>query len=143
MNERIEDVMNHVKTVMMFLAALGVLLSTSPLYAHHAFASEFDPHSAVTLKGKITRVEWMNPHIYFYMDTKDDSGRPVHYAVQAAAPNTLSKLGWTSTSLKPGDLVTVVGFKSRDGWNRLSARDVTMPDGRRVLVGLADPIQQN
>ena len=135
--------MNYVKALMMLLASFGVLLGARPLSAHHAFATEFDPHLELTLKGKVTRVEWMNPHIYFYLDAKDDSGRAVHYAVQAAGPMTLFKLGWTSTSLKPGDVVTVVGYKSRDGWNRMNARDDTMPDGKKVVVGVADPIQHN
>jgi len=134
--------MNYVKAVTMLLTALAVLLSTSPLSAHHAFATEFDPHLEFKLTGKVTRVEWMNPHIYFYVDAKDDSGRDIHYAVQAAGPTALFKLGWTSTTLKPGDVITVVGYKSRDGWNRMNARDITMPDGKKIFVG-PDPIQHN
>ena len=120
------------------LLGLGFLLAAATASAHHSYASEYDPHRAITLTGKVTRVEWMNPHIYFYVDIKDGGGKPIHYAVQGAAPNTLFRLGWRIDSLKPGDTITVVGWKARDGWNRMNARDVTLSDGRKVFAAVVD-----
>jgi len=120
------------------LIALALIFVTSPISAHHAYATEYDTHVAVSLTGKITRVEWMNPHIYLYVDSKDESGKPVHYAIQAGAPTTLYRLGWKSDSLKPGDIVTVIGYKARDGWNKMNAIDVIFPDGRKIFAGVVD-----
>src|SRR5689334_9527696 len=112
---------------------LGLFLSANYTLAHHSFAAEFDSHQPIALTGTVTRIEWMNPHIYFYLDTKDRAGKFSHFTVQGAAPNMLYRLGWRRDSLKPGDLVTVFGYKSRDGWNRLNARDVVLSDGRKVF----------
>ena len=115
---------------------IGVaLLSAQTLSAHHSFAAEFDRNSPVTLTGAVTRVDWGNPHIWVFMDVKDDTGKVSNWGVEGGAPNALFRNGWRKDSLKVGDTVTVEGFKSKDGLPRANANRVTLPDGRRVFAG--------
>ena len=106
-----------------------------PLAAHHAFSVEFDLKQRVTLKGQVTKIEWTNPHTYFYVDVREGSGRVVNWVFEAAGPNTLTHLGWDRKSMKVGDQVTVTGYRARDASNIASAREVVLADGRRVLAG--------
>ena len=118
------------------LFVIGVaLLSAQTLSAHHSFAAEFDRNSPVTLTGSVTRVDWGNPHIWVFMDVKDDTGKVSNWGVEGGAPNALFRNGWRKDSLKVGDTVTVEGFKSKDGLPRANADRVTLPDGRRVFAG--------
>ena len=118
------------------LFVIGVaLLSAQTLSAHHSFAAEFDRNSPVTLTGSVTRVDWGNPHIWVFMDVKDDTGKVSNWGVEGGAPNALFRNGWRKDSLKVGDTVTVEGFKSKDGLPRANANRVTLPDGRRVFAG--------
>jgi hypothetical protein len=118
------------------LFVIGVaLLSAQMLSAHHSFAAEFDRNSPVTLTGSVTRVDWGNPHIWVFMDVKDDTGKVSNWGVEGGAPNALFRNGWRKDSLKVGDTVTVEGFKSKDGLPRANANRVTLPDGRRVFAG--------
>ena len=118
------------------LFVIGVaLLSAQALSAHHSFAAEFDRNSPVTLTGSVTRVDWGNPHIWVFLDVKDDSGKVSNWGVEGGAPNALFRNGWRKDSLKVGDTVTVEGFKSKDGLPRANANRVTLPDGRRVFAG--------
>jgi hypothetical protein len=118
------------------LVVIGVaLLSAQTLSAHHSFAAEFDRNSPVTLTGSVTRVDWGNPHIWVFMDVKDDTGKVSNWGVEGGAPNALFRNGWRKDSLKVGDTVTVEGFKSKDGLPRANANRVTLPDGRRVFAG--------
>jgi len=106
-----------------------------PLAAHHAFSVEFDLKQRVTLKGQVTKIEWTNPHTYFYVDVREGSGRVVNWVFEAAGPNTLTHLGWDRKSMKVGDQVTVTGYRARDASNIASAREVVLADGRKVLAG--------
>ena len=118
------------------LFVIGVaLLSAQALSAHHSFAAEFDRNSPVTLTGSVTRVDWGNPHIWVFLDVKDDTGKVSNWGVEGGAPNALFRNGWRKDSLKVGDTVTVEGFKSKDGLPRANANRVTLPDGRRVFAG--------
>ena len=118
------------------LFVIGVaLLSAQALSAHYSFAAEFDRNSPVTLTGSVTRVDWGNPHIWVFMDVKDDTGKVSNWGVEGGAPNALFRNGWRKDSLKVGDTVTVEGFKSKDGLPRANANRVTLPDGRRVFAG--------
>jgi hypothetical protein len=118
------------------LFVIGVaLLTAQTLSAHHSFAAEFDRNSPVTLTGSVTRVDWGNPHIWVFMDVKDDTGKVSNWGVEGGAPNALFRNGWRKDSLKVGDTVTVEGFKSKDGLPRANANRVTLPDGRRVFAG--------
>jgi len=113
-----------------------LFLATAPLFAHHAVSAEFDVNRQVTYTGVITRVEWSNPHIYFYVDVKDAAHKVTNWAFEGAGPNTLARMGWLRDTLKVGDRVTVVAFPARDGANVASAREVTLANGHKVLSGL-------
>jgi len=114
-----------------------LLLAAAPTFAHHSVAAEFDVNRQVTYSGVITRVEWTNPHIYFFVDIRDAAQKVTNWAFEGAGPNTLARLGWFRDTLKVGDRVTVVAFPARDGANVASARKVILDNGRKVLDGLA------
>src|SRR5262245_61154415 len=90
-----------------FIAALGALLAARAAPAHHSFSAEFDATKPVKVTGTVTKVEWMNPHTWFYVDVKDDQGKVTNWGFELASPNILMRKGWTPTSMKAGDVVTV------------------------------------
>lgn len=108
-----------------FLAA-GVFLMAAPLLAHHSFSAEYDSAKRVTLKGIVSKVDWMNPHVYFYIDVKDDSGAIINWALEMGPPNGLQRSGWTRNTIKVGDEVVVDGTLAKDGSKQANARSVTM-----------------
>lgn len=110
-------------------------LSLAPLLAHHSFSAEFDGSKAVEVKGVVTRVDWENPHVYFYIDVKDEKGKVVNWGCETGGPGGLRRAGWTRESMKPGDKVTVDGYLAKDGSHLMDARNVTLPDGRKLFVG--------
>ena len=114
-----------------------LLLAAAPTFAHHSVAAEFDVNRQITYSGVITRVEWTNPHIYFYVDVKDANDKVTNWAFEGAGPNTLARLGWLRDTLKVGDRVTVVAFPARDGANVGSAQKITLANGRTLLDGLS------
>ncbi len=116
------------------LLAGMILLAPVAALAHHSFAAEYDIKKPVTLKGKVTKVEWTNPHARFYVDVKDESGNVVNWNLELASPNVLIRQGWTRHSLNVGDEVTVVGSQAKDGSNMANARTVTLADGRKVFA---------
>ena len=117
------------------LAAIVVAIAAAgPVSAHHSFAAQYDANSPVTLKGVVTKVEWMNPHARFYINVTDAAGKIVNWNLELASPNYLKRAGWSSTSLKEGDEVTVEGSLARSGANMANARLVTFPDGTRVFA---------
>jgi hypothetical protein len=117
---------------------VGVLAATLPLVAHHSFAAEFDATKSVTLQGVVTKLDWTNPHIWVYLDTKDESGAVAHWQCEGGPPNTLTRNGWSKDSLKIGDQVTVDGFRAKDGTNTCNARSVKLPSGKSVFAGSAE-----
>ena len=118
-------------------ACAGLMLSALPVLAHHSFAAEYDGKDLVTIKGVITKVEWTNPHIYFYIDGKDASGNLVNYAVEGYPPNTLKRTGFTRDDLKVGDLVTITAYPAKDSSTRFAGREVTFPSGGKKFAGPA------
>lgn len=118
----------------MFLAAMLVALA-KPAAAHHSFAAEFDGSKPVRLVGKITRVEWTNPHSYFYLDVVDPKGNVTNWACEGASPLALTRRGWKKGDLKLGDTIVVDGYRARDGSHFVNARRVTFPDGRSLDGG--------
>jgi len=122
-----------------FLTGAGLLIAASlPLAAHHSFAAEFDATKSVSLQGTVTKLDWMNPHIWIYLDTKDESGTVAHWQCEGGPPNTLTRNGWSRESLKVGDQATIEGFRSKDGTNTCNARSVKLPSGKSVFAGSAD-----
>jgi hypothetical protein len=136
---RIETVNQEavVKRVVLGVVAL-VLLAGVPASAHHAFGAMYDGNKPITLKGKVTKVEWMNPHIYYYIDAPDVSGKVMNWAIEGGTPAGLQRRGVPRNSLKVGDTITVEGFMARDGSNHINGRNVTFADGRRVFAGAND-----
>jgi len=126
------------KTKLVLLAAGSLLAIAGPLLAHHSFAAEYDGNQKVSLKGSIAKVEWMNPHIWIYIDAKDDSGKIVRWQCEGGPPNALTRSGWTKDALKEGDAVTIEGFRAKDGTNTCNSRTVTLPSGQKVFSGTAD-----
>ena len=117
----------------------GVLLAAAlPLLAHHSFAAEYDGNAKLTLKGTVAKIDWMNPHIWIYIDAKDEAGKVTRWQCEGGPPNSLTRNGWTKDAVKIGDEVTIEGFRAKDGTNTCNSRSMKMPDGRVVFAGSAD-----
>src|SRR5438046_10276613 len=121
----------------LFLAAAGILIlaTAAPVAAHHAFTSEFDGSKPVTLKGTVTKMEWTNPHAWLHIDVKGSDGKVVAWMIEGGAPNALLRRGWNKNSVAPGTAVVVQGYRARDGSNRASGGDLTLPDGKKLFIG--------
>jgi hypothetical protein len=115
--------------------AFGLLVPAVPVFAHHSFAAEFDGAKMVTLTGVVTKVDWVNPHAYIYVDVKGEDGKVVNWALETGAPNMLYRQGWRKDDLKVGDTVTLDAFLAKDGSHTAAARQVKLPDGRKVFAG--------
>jgi uncharacterized protein DUF6152 len=120
------------------MAGFGLAMSAVPAMAHHSFAAEFDANKKVNLAGTVTKVEWLNPHIWIYMDAKDESGKITKWQCEGGAPNSLVRNGWTRDALKAGDSVTISGSLAKDATNTCNASQVKLPDGRRVFAGSSE-----
>jgi hypothetical protein len=107
--------------------------------AHHSFAAEFDADQAIDLTGVVTKIEWMNPHTFFYIDVESEDGQYSNWAIELGSPNGLMRRGWTRNSLKVGDLVSVVGSQARDGSHKGNARSVVLSTGERMFAGSSQP----
>jgi len=121
------------------LAVMGAglyLAALSPVFAHHSFASEFDDKKPIAVTGVITKWEWTNPHTWIYVDGKDETGKAASWSFEGAAPSLLVRRGVTKYALKVGDMVTVEGFRAKDGTNIASSTYVTYPDGKKLRTGV-------
>ena len=118
--------------------ALLALLAVAPVMAHHSFATEYDNTKPVSVTGVVKKVEWQNPHIWFYVDVKDDSGKVSTWGFSGGPPAFLMRQGIKRDVMKPGDVVKVEGFRARDGSNNASGGKVTFPDGRSVFTASAE-----
>jgi Family of unknown function (DUF6152) len=125
--------------ILSVLAVSGALMIPGiPLLAHHSFAAEYDSNKPINLSGAVTKVEWTNPHVRFYIDVKDASGTTANWEFELGSPNGLMRKGWTRNSLKEGDKISVDGYLAKDGAHLANARTVSLPDGRKVFAGAAD-----
>jgi len=113
------------------LAVVGAALAAAPVMAHHSFAAEYDSKKPVKLTGTITKIDWMNPHVYFFMDVEDEGGKVTSWGFEMGPPNLLQRAGWTKNTMKIGDVVVVEGTLAKDGTNQGNARTVTS-NGKRL-----------
>ena len=122
----------------MFAATLAALLAPA-LAAHHAFSAEFNAKKPVTLKGTVSRVEWVNPHAWIHIRVMRENGKAEAWMIEGGTPNALFRRGITRDSLKPGTEIVVVGYRAKDGSNRANGRDLTLTDGRKLFLGSSAP----
>jgi len=126
-----------------FVASTVGLLAAVPVVAHHSFAAEFDANQPIKLTGAVTKIEWMNPHTYFYIDVKDEkSGKVENWGLEMGSPNGLMRQGWTRNSMKIGDVVTVEGSRAKDGSLIGNARSVMMQNGQKLFAASSQTQQQ-
>ena len=130
----------EMKTRLAVLTTGVLLLSAISLFAHHAFQAEYDAAKPVKVTGVVKRVEWMNPHIWFYVDVKDESGKVTTWGFSGGPPGMLQRRGITRDVLKIGDVVKVEGFRAKDGSNNASGGNVTFADGKKVFAGAAEDV---
>ena len=120
------------------LALVGLILSAaSTVSAHHSFAAEYDINKKVTMTGVISKIEWTNPHTYYYLDVTDADGKVSTWALEGFPPSSLTRIGWKRDTIKVGDKVTVVAFLSHNGSLRANGREYTLANGKKMLAGAA------
>jgi hypothetical protein len=119
------------------VAGVGLLLvlAAVPVWAHHAFAAEFDANKAVKFKATVTKMEWINPHTWIHADVKMPDGTVENWAIEAGTPNVLFRRGLTKNSLLPGTEIQVDGYQAKDGSHRANGRDLTLPNGQTLFLG--------
>jgi hypothetical protein len=121
------------------VVTIGLIVSNTTVSAHHAFSSEFDANRPVKFTGTVTKMMWVNPHAWIYVDVKKPDGTTEEWMVEAGTPNTLLRRGFTKASLLPGTVIKVDGYQSKDGSLRANGRDLTLPDGRTLFLGSQEP----
>jgi hypothetical protein len=125
------------RSITLRLALLAaVWITAAPAFAHHSFAAEYDGEKPITLKGVVTKVEWENPHMHFYLDVTDEKGKVEEWKFEGFPPNMLVRQGWKrDVTLKQGDAITVFAWKARNGMNLAHSREITLADGKKIFSG--------
>ena len=123
------------RTRLSLLGAFVLVTVAAPVFAHHSFDAEFDRKKPVSLTGTVTKLEWMNPHVWVYLNVADASGKQVKWQCENGAPNMLKRAGWTRESIKEGDQVTIDGSLAKDGSNTCNATTLVLADGKKVFAG--------
>jgi hypothetical protein len=121
--------------LMLSMASAALAIAAIPASAHHSFAAEFDAEVPIELTGVVTKVEWQNPHTYFYIDVEDDAGDYHTWAIEMGSPNGLMRRGWHRNSLEVGDTVSISGTRAKDGSYKGNARSVVLSSGERLFAG--------
>ena|SRR5579862_3910011 len=120
-------------------AAAGLFAITVPLAAHHSFAAEFDADRPITVKGTVTKMDWVNPHSWIYVDVKDEKGAVVNWHFEMGPPNALLRMGWRKDSVPSGTPVEIQGYRAKNGEPVGNAKQVKLPDGRELFSGGSAP----
>jgi hypothetical protein len=123
------------KTAAIVFAAGALLLAAVPVWAHHAFSVEFDTEKPIKFNGTVTKMEWINPHAWIHIDVKGEDGKVTEWMIEAAAPNSLLRRGWTKNSLPVGTEIIVEGFQAKDSANRANGSVITFTDGKKLFIG--------
>lgn len=128
------------RTLAVVVGGMGLILAATgaSLSAHHSFAAEFDATKPVLFKGTVTKMDWLNPHVWIHMTVTQPNGTTEAWMVEGGAPTVLFRRGFTKTALLPGTQVVVDGYRAKDGTNKMNAREITLPDGRKLFAGASD-----
>jgi len=137
MNQERERKLRMILAVLSACASLA--FSVAPVFAHHAFAAEFDIKRPLKLRGTVTEMEWVNPHSWIHIDVKGADGKVVSWMIEGGSPNSLLRLGFNKSALPPGSEVVVEGFQARDGSNRAVGQSIAFADGRKLFLGGSAP----
>jgi hypothetical protein len=117
----------------------SLFLAAAPMWAHHAFAAEFDIGKPVTLTGTVTQMEWINPHAWIHIDVKGPDGKITSWMVEGGSPNILLRRGFTKHSLETGTEIVITGYQAKSGENRANGANITFKDGKRLFLGGSSP----
>ena len=126
----------------MLVVGLSLFVAAVPVHAHHSFAAEFDATKPVKLTGTVTKIEWTNPHVWFYVDIKDEAGKVTNWGFELGSPNGLMRAGWTRNSMKVNEVVTIEGSAAKDGSNHVNARSITLASTGQKLFAASSQEQQ-
>lgn len=123
------------RLILTLMAGL-VVPAVSPLFAHHSFGAEYDANKPISITGTVTKIEWTNPHSHFFLDVKEKDGKVTNWKMEGYPPNVLYRTGWKKdVTMKAGDVITVTGWRARDGGDWGHSREITLPDGKKLFFG--------